>query len=50
MNVEFLTTGQLFLFGGIAGLLVTGLAAVLIGRKLRRTERRLREKIWREYR
>lgn len=48
--MELLSTGQIFLFCGIGGLAVTAVAAVVISRKLRRTERRIREQIWREYR
>lgn len=48
--MELLSTGQIFLLCGVGGLLVTTVAALVIGRRLRRTERRLREQIWREYR
>lgn len=48
--MELFTTGQLFLAGGLAGVLVTAIAAVVVNRRMNRMEKTIRERIWREYR
>lgn len=45
-----LSTGALFFIGGIAGLVLVPTAALIIHHSLKRAEKRLRDRIWSEYR
>ncbi len=43
-------SGMLFLILGLAGMVLTGTAALIVGHLLKRREKKIREQIWREYR
>ncbi|WP_294499220.1 hypothetical protein [uncultured Gemmiger sp.] len=43
-------SGMLLLVLGVAGMVLTGAAALIAGHLLKRREAKIREQIWREYR
>ena len=51
--MDFLTTGNsgvIFLGLGLAGMMVSAAAALIVGHLLEHRERQIREQIWQEYR
>lgn len=45
-----ISTGQIFFLGGIIGLIVTAIGALIGTAILKRKEKRIQETIWKEYR